>query len=160
MRRREKKNVAALVCGGGYTSGARGAPHKREQRRPSARTSNFSGAKGRKGGNMNVSEFAKASGYAVFTKGEDRAIQTGYCGDFLSNIISRATDSCAWLTVMNNVNVAAVATLIDCACIILCEGTEPDEALYARAGALGIWILGTGENVFEAAKTVARLCGV
>ena len=109
---------------------------------------------------MNVSEFAKASGYAVFTKGEDRAIQTGYCGDFLSNIIARATDSCAWLTVMNNVNVAAVATLIDCACIILCEGTEPDEALYARANALGIWILGASENVFEAAKTVARLCGV
>lgn len=136
MRRREKKNVAALACGG------------------------KSGAQGRKGGNMNVSEFAKASGYAVFTKGEDRAIQTGYCGDFLSNIISRATDSCAWLTVMNNVNVAAVATLIDCACIILCEGTEPDEALYARAGALGIWILGASENVFEAAKTVARLCGV
>ena len=109
---------------------------------------------------MTVSEFSKQSGYAVFTKGEDREIETGYCGDFLSNIISRATDACAWLTVMNNVNVAAVATLIDCACIILCEGVEPDEALYARANALGIWVLGANENVFEAAKKVARLCGV
>ena len=109
---------------------------------------------------MNVSQFVKEAGCTVFSEGEDRAIESGYCGDFLSNIISRATDSCAWLTVMNNVNVAAVATLIDCACIVLCEGTEPDEALYARANALGIWILGTGENVFEAAKTVARLCGV
>ena len=52
---------------------------------------------------MTVSEFSRESGYAVFTKGEDRAIETGYCGDFLSNIISRATDACAWLTVMNNV---------------------------------------------------------
>ena len=95
---------------------------------------------------MTVSEFSKESGYAVFTKGEDRAIETGYCGDFLSNIISRATDACAWLTVMNNVNVAAVATLI--------------EALYKRAESLGIWVLGTNDNVFEAAKTVARLCGV
>ena len=146
--RRQKREAAAHAA-----ADIQAAPEER-------RISDNSGAKGRKGGNMNVSEFAKASGYAVFTKGEDRAIQTGYCGDFLSNIISRATDSCAWLTVMNNVNVAAVATLIDCACIILCEGTEPDEALYARAGALGIWILGTGENVFEAAKTVARLCGV
>ena len=109
---------------------------------------------------MTVSEFSKESGYAVFTKGEDRAIETGYCGDFLSNIISRATDACAWLTVMNNVNVAAVATLIDCACIILCEGVEPDEALYKRAESLGIWVLGTNDDVFEAAKTVARLCGV
>lgn len=158
MRRREKKNVAALACGGKEKAVAEGGGEHTIGAK--GRANNFSGAQGRKGGNMNVSEFAKASGYAVFTKGEDRAIQTGYCGDFLSNIISRATDSCAWLTVMNNVNVAAVATLIDCACIILCEGTEPDEALYARAGALGIWILGASENVFEAAKTVARLCGV
>ena len=109
---------------------------------------------------MNVSDFARESGYAVFTKGEDKPIETGYCGDFLSNIISRATPSCAWLTVMNNVNVAAVATLIDCACIILCEGVEPVEALLARAGALGLWLLGANENVFEASKTVAKLCGV
>ena len=109
---------------------------------------------------MNVKQLAETTGYTVFTEGEDREIESGYCGDFLSNIISRATDACAWLTVMNNVNVAAVATLIDCACIILCEGVEPDEALYARANALGIWVLGANENVFEAAKTVARLCGV
>ena len=32
--------------------------------------------------------------------------------------------------------------------------------LYARANSLGIWVLGANENVFEAAKTVARLCGV
>ena len=28
---------------------------------------------------MTVSEFSKQSGYAVFTKGEDREIETGYC---------------------------------------------------------------------------------
>ena len=41
---------------------------------------------------MTVSEFAKQAGYTVFSEGEDRAIGSGYCGDFLSNIISRATD--------------------------------------------------------------------
>ena len=109
---------------------------------------------------MMVSEFAEKSGYAVFCKGEDRAVESGYCGDFLSNIISRAPDSCCWLTVMNNVNVAAVATLIDCACIVLCEGTEPDEAFYKKAQELGLWVLGANENVFEASKKVAKLCNV
>ena len=109
---------------------------------------------------MTVSEFADKSGYAVFTKGEERTIENGYCGDFLSNIISRAPENCCWLTGMNNVNVAAVATLIDCACIVLCEGTEPDEAFFARAKQLGIWVLGANENVFEASKKVAALCGV
>lgn len=109
---------------------------------------------------MTVEEFAEKSGYAVFSRGENREIESGYCGDFLSNVISRAPDSCAWLTVMNNVNVAAVATLIDCACIVLCEGTEPDEAFAARAKELSLWVLGANENVFEAAKKAAALCGV
>ncbi len=109
---------------------------------------------------MTVSEFAKQAGCTVFCEGEERQIESGYCGDFLSNIISRATDACAWLTVMNNVNVAAVATLIDCACIVLCEGVAPDEAFAARAKQLGLWVLGMRENVFEAAKKVAALCGV
>lgn len=109
---------------------------------------------------MKVSEFAQKSGFSVFSQGEDRGIESGYCGDFLSNIISRAPDSCAWLTVMNNVNVAAVATLIDCACIVLCEGVAPDDAFAARAKQLGLWVLGAQENVFEAAKKVAAICGV
>ncbi len=109
---------------------------------------------------MKVKELAEQADYVVFAEGEDREIESGYCGDFLSNIISRAPDSCAWLTVMNNVNVAAVATLIDCACIILCEGTEPDEALLARARALPVWVLGAKGNVFEETKRVAALCGV
>lgn len=109
---------------------------------------------------MTVSEFVKAGGLTVYSEGEDREIESGYCGDFLSNIISRAPDSCAWLTVMNNVNVAAVATLIDCACILLCENTAPDEPFAARAKQLGLWVLGTDKNVYEAAKLVARLCGV
>lgn len=109
---------------------------------------------------MTVSEFAAKSGYAVFCAGEEREIASGYCGDFLSNIISRAPENCCWLTVMNNVNVAAVATLIDCACIVLCEGVMPDEAFAARAKQLGLWVLGAEKNVYETAKTVAALCGI
>lgn len=109
---------------------------------------------------MIVSEFAQKSGYTVINEGESRSIENGYCGDFLSNIISRAPENCCWLTVMNNVNVAAVATLIDCACIVLCEGVLPDEAFTARIRQLGIWVLGTQDTVFQAAKKVANICGI
>ena len=85
---------------------------------------------------MTVSEFAEKSGFAVFCRGEDRAVESGYCGDFLSNIISRAPDSCCWLTVMNNVNVAAVATLTDCACIVLYTTSSPT-ASARRNGPIG-----------------------
>ena len=109
---------------------------------------------------MKVDEFAEKTGCTVFASGADREIRSGYCGDFLSNIISRAPEGCCWLTVMNNVNVAAVASLIDCACIILCEGVTPDEALRKRAEMMGIWLLGLKENCYETAKTVAAVCGV
>lgn len=109
---------------------------------------------------MNVKRLAETAGYTVFTEGEDREIESGYCGDFLSNIISRAPENCAWLTVMNNVNVAAVAVLIDCACIILCEGTEPDGPLFERAKMQGLWVLGSAKDVFLTAKEVSALCGI
>ena len=109
---------------------------------------------------MTVTELVGAAGYRVYTRGEDRTVEHGYCGDFLSNVISRAPASCAWLTVMNNVNVAAVSTLIDCACIVLCEGVGPDAALAARAETLGIWLLGTDADVFGAAKQISALCGI
>lgn len=81
----------------------------------------------------------------------EREIKSCYCGDFLSFSISRQGDSCIWLTVMNNVNVAGVATLTDCALIVLCEGTHPDEALKAIAQTSGINIARTDMSVYDAA---------
>lgn len=110
---------------------------------------------------MTVKEFCDRSGITVFALGSgEKQILNGYCGDFLSNIISKAPDSCAWLTVMNNVNVAAVATLIECACIILCEGVKPDSALLERAKEHKLNLLGGEKNSFETAKLINGLCGV
>ncbi len=110
---------------------------------------------------MTVKELCTQSGITVFTlENADMQILSGYCGDFLSNIISKAPDSCAWLTVMNNVNVAAVATLIECACIILCEGVKPDDALLKRAKEHKLNLLGYEKNSFETAKLINGLCGI
>ena len=99
---------------------------------------------------MNVSEFAKASGYAVFTKGEDRAIQTGYCGDFLSFVMSRAPEGSAWFTVMSNVNVIAVAVLAEVGAVVLCEGVRPDPAMLEKARSENITVIATKLPAFEA----------
>ena len=102
---------------------------------------------------MKISELAKESGWQVFSEGEDRAVESGYCGDFLSNIISRAPDSCAWLTVMNNVNVAAVATLIDCACIVLCEGVAGERVRGGKEGGCDLrGVIGVHKFSFELTK--------
>jgi predicted HAD superfamily phosphohydrolase YqeG len=57
----------------------------------------------------------------------------GYSGDLLSWVMGRAQAGDAWVTIMSNVNVAAVAALTDVACVILAEGVKPDAALLDRA---------------------------
>ncbi|MCI9222053.1 MAG: hypothetical protein HFF22_01590 [Oscillospiraceae bacterium] len=87
----------------------------------------------------------------------DRPVEGGYCGDLLSWVMGRAPAGGAWLTIMSNVNVAAVAALADTACVVLAEGVVPDPPLLDRAKAQGITLLGTGLSVFDCAVRLGRL---
>lgn len=110
---------------------------------------------------MTVQELYASAQLCVYTaeRGE-LEIESGYCGDFLSNVIGRAPANCAWLTVMNNINVAAVATLIECACVILCEGVQPDDQLLSRAKTQKINLLGSQKNAYQTAKLLSETCDV
>ena len=94
----------------------------------------------------------------VLADGE-REISSGYCGDFLSNVMGKAPADSAWFTVMSNVNVCAVASLTDCAVVVLCEGTEPDPALTERAKQNEVNLILTGLPVYEAAVETSRHLG-
>lgn len=87
----------------------------------------------------------------------DRPVTGGYCGDLLSWVMGRAGADSVWLTIMSNVNVAAVAALSDVACVVLTEGVEPDGPLLMKAKVQGINLLGTGRSTFDAAAELARL---
>ena len=85
----------------------------------------------------------------VFCEGKEKEIKSWYVGDLLSFVMSNAPQSCAWFTIMSNLNVLAVATLIDCACIVLCEGVKPDEALLSRAKQQNVCLIGVNTPVYE-----------
>ena len=87
----------------------------------------------------------------------DRPVTGGYCGDLLSWVMGRAGADSAWLTIMSNVNVAAVAALSDVACVVLTEGVEPDGPLLIKAKVQGINLVGTERSTFDAAVELARL---
>lgn len=107
---------------------------------------------------MTVSELTEGLKLKAFHMEEgERPVSGGYCGDLLSWVMGRAGADCAWLTIMSNVNVAAVAALSDVACVILTEGVEPDAPLLAKAQAQGINLLGTGMSTFDAAAKLAEL---
>ncbi len=99
---------------------------------------------------MTVKELADALELKVFyMEDEDREVQGGYCGDLLSWVMGRCPEEVAWVTIMSNQNVAAVAVLCDPACVILSEGVQPDGELMEKAEASGVNLLGTDMDEFQ-----------
>lgn len=85
-----------------------------------------------------------------------RSITCGYAGDLLSWVMGRAPADCAWVTVMSNVNVVAVASLADVGCVILAENAELDGAALEKARTVGINIYRTSMPVFEVCVKLAN----
>ena len=81
-----------------------------------------------------------------------REIKGGYAGDLLSWVMGRAQPDDAWVTIMSNMNVSAVAQLTDVACVIFAEGVAPDPEALSKAKMHGINLLGSRKGMFE-------LCG-
>lgn len=81
----------------------------------------------------------------------DRVIKDVYIGDLLSWVMGRAKSDDAWITIMSNVNILAVASLADTACIILAEGVTVDESIKATAVDKEINIISTNLSIYEAA---------
>lgn len=107
---------------------------------------------------MTVQELIQALELTPFSLAEPgRAVTGGYCGDLLSWVMGRAPADGAWLTIMSNVNVAAVAALTDVSCVILTEGVEPDEPLLQKARAQGINLLGTALSAYDCAVRLGGL---
>lgn len=87
----------------------------------------------------------------------DREITGAYIGDLLSWVMGRAQSGDAWLTIMSNVNVLAVASLADCACVILAEGVTPENEILSTAAQKGINILRCEKSIYEAAIKLSRM---
>ena len=81
----------------------------------------------------------------------DREVTGVYIGDLLSWVMGRATSGDAWITIMSNRNIAAVATLADTACVILAEGVRPDEGVAELAEQKGINLLLSAVRAYDTA---------
>ena len=81
----------------------------------------------------------------------EREITGVYIGDLLSWVMGRAGADEAWITIMSNRNIVAVATLADTACILLAEGVVPDEGVAQLAQDKGINLLTSPLSAYETA---------
>lgn len=101
---------------------------------------------------MTVKELSQKNGLKVFSlPNPDEKVTGGYCGDLLSWVMGRINEGCAWITIMSNINILAVASLSGTPCIILSEGVIPDDDLIKTATEKGINMLGTDKPAYETA---------
>ena len=84
-----------------------------------------------------------------------REIKGAYIGDLLSWVMGRAKADDAWITIMSNRNILAVASLSDVSCIILAEGVTLEEDIIETAREKGINILRGEETAFSIAAKLA-----
>ena len=85
-----------------------------------------------------------------------REVTGVYIGDLLSWVMGRAEAGDAWITIMSNINIVAVASLADVACIILAEGVVPDENVCATALQKGLNIYTSENTAYELAAALAQ----
>ena len=71
--------------------------------------------------------------------------------------MGRASADNAWITIMSNVNVIAVATLTDVSCVILAEGVTLSDDIISTAEAKGVNVLSTALPAYEASVALGKL---
>jgi predicted transcriptional regulator len=86
----------------------------------------------------------------------DFPISNGYCCDMLSWAMSRLDNKSAWFTILNSMNVIAVASLSECPCIILTESVELSENVLLKAMDESICVCRTQQTTFASAACLAE----
>lgn len=105
---------------------------------------------------MTVNQLATKYAFSVVTMPEGEKIVSGcYVGDLLSWVMGRAKAGNVWVTIMSNLNVVAVASLVDVSCVILAEGVTLDKEIVDMAMEKGVNILSSSKTAFETLKDIA-----
>lgn len=78
-----------------------------------------------------------------------REVTGVYAGDLLSRVMAHAGKGNLWITVHTNLNIVAVAVLVDLSCIVIPEGIEVDLATAKKAREEGVVVLSTQLNSYE-----------
>lgn len=76
-------------------------------------------------------------------------VNGGYCSDLLSCVMTGAQPGIIWVTVIANMNIVAVASLLEIPAIIITEGALPDEATIRKANQEGIVLLSTSTPSYQ-----------
>jgi len=103
---------------------------------------------------MNMLEIAETLELRALTTSSElknQVISTAYQSDLLSCVMSGGGEKSIWITLINNINIVAVAKLLDIPVIIVTENAVPEEATLGRARTEGISIFLTPKGNYQVA---------
>ncbi len=106
---------------------------------------------------MKIKELTEKIPLKVISGDAERVFDGVYAGDFLSRAMSHVDADNLWITIMNNVNVIAVATLTDAAAVLLAENVELLPDALEAAHNKGVTVLSSDKSVYELCAVVSRL---
>lgn len=106
---------------------------------------------------MTVKELAEKNNFRVLSLPDGAREVTGvYIGDLLSWVMGRAESGDAWITIMSNINILAVASLADTACIVLAEDVSLSDDILETAKEKRVNILSCAQGSYEAAVLLSQ----
>ncbi len=107
---------------------------------------------------MTVAELVESFELEVINEADfSREAVGAYSGDLLSWVMTRLEADNAWITIMNNINVVAVASLADAACVIFTENAEIGADVTDKARLQGINLLRTKKSTFEISYLLGKM---
>lgn len=106
---------------------------------------------------MLIKDLCQRADFKLLCGRDDKQITSCYIGDLLSLAMSKVTKDCVWVTIQNNINIVAVASLTEAGCIVICEGFSPDENVVKKAQEEDIAILTSDLSAYEIAKILVDL---
>ena len=73
-------------------------------------------------------------------------VKSFFASDLLSHVMGNAGEGSALITVLSNINVLGVASLLDMSCVIFSHGVKVNDEIISKSNELGIPLLRTKLN--------------
>jgi len=75
-------------------------------------------------------------------------VESGYCSDLLSCVMTGAEPNSVWVTLMAHGNIVAVAALLDISAVVITEDAQPEEETLKLAKEKGVTLLSSPHDNF------------
>jgi hypothetical protein len=103
---------------------------------------------------ITVQEVIKLTNGSLLTNHSSSAeleINDGYVSDLLSDVMGNAKEGSVWITIMNHLNVIAVASLAGLSLVVFSKSIIPEKMVIDKANEEGICLISSSLSTFELA---------